>query len=860
MRYTLKDYQDEAVVNVLGHLARARNDWHQWQSPVAFSLTATTGAGKTVMAAAVIEALFDGNADFDFEADPGAVVLWFTDDPSLNEQTRFRLLDAGDRIAHSRLMVIENTFNQEKLEPGNVYFLNAQKLGKQSLLVRGASENSHDGSQYGLRMPDARAFTMWTTLANTIADEKLTLYLILDEAHRGMKRRSTSDRDEKATIVQRLVNGASGVPPVPIVWGISATIDRFNEAMETAENRTTYPAVTVAPARVQESGLLKDDIRLEFPTETGQFDTVLLGRATRKAKQATELWRDYAEREGAIGDEVVPLLVVQVPNTPSDELLRSAVTTIREHWPELESDAMANVFGDHKSFESGGVTVEYVGPETVQDRTHIRVLFAKDAISTGWDCPRAEVLVSFRPARDDTHITQLLGRMVRTPLARRVPGNDLLNSVECVLPHFDRNTAAKVAKAMVDDREHDRDGTGGGDGRRVLLAPVDMYVNVAIHQAVWDAFDTLPSQTLPRKTARPVGRLMSLAHALSRDGLRADARKDAYGKLFAKLDGLLTQHKEKVAGASKGILEVEGETLVVRVVGGEVRERQAFVEAADEQSVEADFKAARPTLTADLARQYAGYLASEDEDDDGLFDAHVKVAALAQINGVADELDGEASKLGAQWLSEYRVAIKELSDERRAVYDDIRGMSSEPQVTEIQRPRVRTEATEDADGYKVETRTGHLMSDADGNFPIGSLNQWEIEVLDKEMGRSGFQAWYRNPSRPSGDALAIAYKNAQGHWRRMCPDFVFFHGDSQNVKVSIVDPHGHHLADALPKLRGLAEFAATHGKGIHRIESVAQVNDGALRGVDLTEPETREAIARAEDIQALYLGQHANDY
>ena len=860
MRYTLKDYQDEAVASVLGHLARARSDWHQWQSPVAFSLTATTGAGKTIMAAAVIEALFDGNAEFDFEADPGAVVLWFTDDPSLNEQTRFRLMDAADRIAHSRLVVIENTFNQEKLEPGNVYFLNSQKLGKQSLLVRGAPENARDGGQYDLRMPDARAFTMWDTLANTIADGHLTLYLILDEAHRGMKRRSASDRNEKATIVQRLVNGTNDVPPVPVVWGISATIDRFNEAMETAENRTTYPHVTVAPARVQESGLLKDDIRLEFPAETGRFDTVLLGRATRKVRQATDLWRDYAKGEGATVDEVVPLLVVQVPNTPSDELLLSAVTTIREHWPELESDAVANVFGDHKSFELGGVAVPYVGPETVQDRSHIRVLFAKDAISTGWDCPRAEVLVSFRPARDDTHITQLLGRMVRTPLARRVPGNDLLNSVECVLPHFDRNTAAKVAKAMVDNREYDKDGTGGGDGRRVLLAPTDMVVNQAIHPAVWEAFDTLPSQTLPRKAARPVRRLMALAQALSRDGLRADARKDAYRKIFGKLDGLVAQNKEEVAEASKGILEVEGETLVVRVVGGELRERQAFVEAADEQSVEADFKAAGRTLTADLTRQYADYLTSEDEDDDGLFDAHVKVAALAQVDGVSDELDREADRLGTKWFSEYRVAIKELSDERRAVYDDIRGMSSEPQVTDIQRPRVRTEATEDADGYKVETRPGHLMSDADGNFPVGSLNQWEIGVLDKEMGRSGFQAWYRNPSRPSGDALAIAYKNAQGQWRRMCPDFVFFHGDSESVSISIVDPHGHHLADALPKLRGLAKFAASHGQSFHRIESIAQVNDGRLRVLDLTESNIREAIATAEDLQTLYLGTHGSDY
>ena len=860
MRYALKDYQDDAVADVLNRLTTARENWHRYNYPGAFSLTATTGAGKTVMAAAVIEALFDGNPDYEFESDPGAVVLWFTDDPSLNEQTRFRLLDAADRISHSRLVVIENTFNQEKLEPRKVYFLNAQKLGKKSLLVRGAPDSSQEKAQYGLRMPDARAFTMWDTLANTIGDEHLTLYVILDEAHRGMKRRSTNDRTEKATIVQRLINGANGVPPVPIVWGISATIDRFNDAMQNAENRTTYPPVTVAPARVQESGLLKDDIRLEFPAETGRFDRVLLGRATRKAKEATELWSAYAEREGASADAVVPLLVVQVPNKPSDTLLLSALNTIRVNWSELEPDAMAHVFGEHAPIELGGFFVPHVPPETVQDRTHIRVLFAKDAISTGWDCPRAEVLVSFRPANDETHITQLLGRMVRTPLARRVPGNDLLNSVECVLPHFDRRTAARVAKAMLDDREHDEDGTGGGDGRRVLFAPVDMEVNEALPQVVWDAFGALPSQTLPRKAARPVRRLLALADGLSRHGLKADARKDAYQKLSAKLDGLLAQHKEQVAAASKGILEVEGETLVIRVVGGEVRERQAFVEAADEQSVEADFRAAGRTLTADLTRKYAGHLASEDEEDDGLFDAHVKVAALAQVDGVSEELDREADRLGTKWLGEYRVAIKGMSDDRRAVYDEIKGMSAEPQVIEIQQPRIRTEETETADGNKLDTRTGHLMSDSNGNFPIGSLNQWEIGVLDREMSRSGFQAWYRNPPRPSGDALAIAYQNPQGHWCRMCPDFVFFHGDSQNMKVAIVDPHGHHLADSLPKLRGLAKFAATHGDSFHRIESVAQVKDGTLRVLDLTHPDIRKAIEESEDTEALYLSGCANDY
>lgn len=812
------------------------------------------------MAAAVIEALFDGNPDYNFDADPGAVVLWCTDDPSLNEQTRFRLLEAADRIVRSRLEVIENTFNQEKLEPGKVYFLNVQKLGKNSLLVRGAQESAHETGSLILPMPDARAFTMWDTLANTIADERLTLYLILDEAHRGMKVPNKGDRDEKATIVQRLVNGANEVPPVPIVWGISATVERFNEAMARAENRISYPSVLVDPTRVQDSGLLKDDIRLEFPAEAGRFDTVLLGRAARKARQTTELWRAYAEREGTATEVVVPLLVVQVPNKPSDDLLQLALSTVMEAWPELEPDAVAHVFGDHAPVEVGGFRVPYVGPETVQDRTHIRVLFAKDAISTGWDCPRAEVLVSFRPAKDNTHITQLLGRMVRTPLARRVPGNDLLNSVECVLPHFDRATAARVARMMLSDREFDEDGTGGGDGRRVLLAPADMDVNPAITEVVWEAFDALPSQTLPRKAARPVRRLLALAQALSRDGLKADARKNAYRRMFAKLDGLLAQHKEKVADASKGILQVEGETLVVRIVGGEVRERKQFVEAADELSVDADFKAACRVLTADLARKYADHLAKEAEGDDGLFDAHVMVAALARVEEMSDEFDQEADRLAKNWFGKYRVAIKGLSDERRTVYDEIKGMSPEAQVTEIKRPRIRTEETENADGSKLETRTGHLMSDPDGDFPTGSLNQWEIEVLDREMSRPGFQAWYRNPSRPSGDALTVVYQNTQGRWCRMCPDFVFFHGDRQSVKVSIVDPHGHHLADALPKLRGLAEFAATHGEPFHRIESVARVNDDALRVLDLTDPETRKAITVAEDIQALYLSGAASDY
>ena len=79
----------------------------------------------------------------------------------------------------------------------------------------------------------------------------------------------------------------------------------------------------------------------------------------------------------------------------------------------------------------------------------------------------------------------------------------------------------------------------------------------------------------------------------------------------------------------------------------------------------------------------------------------------------------------------------------------------------------------------------------------------------------------------------------------MCPDFLFL--------------HGHHLADALAKLRGRAEFASAHGESFHRVESVAQMKDGTLRVLDLTDPHIRETIKEAEDTQALYLDLRAND-
>ena len=64
-----------------------------------------------------------------------------------------------------------------------------------------------------------------------------------------------------------------------------------------------------------------------------------------------------------------------------------------------------------------------------QQDMRLRVVLFKLSLNTGWDCPRAEVMMSFRAAADATYIAQLVGRMVRTPLARRIVDVESLNTV-----------------------------------------------------------------------------------------------------------------------------------------------------------------------------------------------------------------------------------------------------------------------------------------------------------------------------------------------------------------------------------------------------------------------------------------------
>jgi type III restriction enzyme len=124
--------------------------------------------------------------------------------------------------------------------------------------------------------------------------------------------------------------------------------------------------------------------------------------------------------------------------------------------------------------------LRYISPADIQDDETLRVVFFKLSLNTGWDCPRAEVIMSFRRALDYTRIAQLVGRLVRTPLARSIPSNDFLNGVSLYLPHYDTKalrtvidylskpeTGLAVAPEFIEGDEFGRVAARRGQGRAV---------------------------------------------------------------------------------------------------------------------------------------------------------------------------------------------------------------------------------------------------------------------------------------------------------------------------------------------------------------------------------------------------------
>ncbi len=402
-------------------------------------------------------------------------------------------------------------------------------------------------------------------------------------------------------------------------------------------------------------------------------------------------------------------------------------------------------------------------------------------------------------------------------------------------------------------------------GRRVLINPREMKPNPAIPEDVWQKLLSLPSQSLPKRQARPVKRLTALAHELAVGALLADAGKNAHTEMHKVLDGAQVRYAEEIKKARDAMLTVEGKT-VKADVETKAMSFNDFVEAADYAIIEDAYKRATRVISPDLGKTYSEHLASKAPGDEGpedaLIEAHTTVAAMGLVPDIQGDLEAAAEKLSNQWLIQYRVPIKSLSDERQEVYRQIREMSADPLDVDLARPHMWLQPTtaREADGTQIVLPRfeKHLLCDEDGLFPE-SINSWEQRVLSVELGRKDTIGWYRNPSRASQDSLGVTYEDGSDT-KIVRPDFIFFAElPDGTIAADIVDPHGAQFSDALPKLKGLASYAEANGRIYRRVDAVAQI-DGAYRVLDLTEASVRAAVGSAETVVELYRSEAAFDY
>lgn len=433
MKAELFPFQQKALRDLRVKTAEALGSYNRTHAPQVVSFTAPTGAGKTIIMASLIEDIFFG--DESHADQPEAIFLWLSDSPQLNEQSKLKIDGKADRIRLNQTVTItENSFDQEYFDDGHIYFLNTQKLSKTSNLTKSGDRN----------------YTIWETLANTARDKSDRFYIIIDEAHRGMQGKEAG---RATTIMQKFIKGsdAEGLPPMPVVIGMSATSERFNKLVEGTAS-TIHKSVVTAD-EVRASGLLKDRIIIVYPEENAHNkDMAILQAAADDWKNKWDHWFQYCQEQHYA--HVYPILVVQVLNGTgskiSDTDLNDCLQKIeRRTGFRFEEGQVVHTFGQTASnITVNGLSVRYEEPSRIADDRNIRVVFFKENLSTGWDCPRAETMMSFRHANDATYIAQLLGRMVRTPMQSHILVDDALNDVHLYLPYFDASTVKSVVTEL----------------------------------------------------------------------------------------------------------------------------------------------------------------------------------------------------------------------------------------------------------------------------------------------------------------------------------------------------------------------------------------------------------------------------
>lgn len=830
MRFTLLPFQETTVGELVSEIRYSMDEVERGGRDQAVVLVAPTGAGKTVMAAAALENLFFGDGQ-SVGVDEELTVVWFSDLPNVNAQTMKKIETASERFT-GRLNLIDNDFRGAELTAGNIYFLNAQKLAATANLVSPG---------------DDRDASIWEIFTRTIQRDPAKFVLIIDEAHRGM--RSGTSNDEANSIVQRFVLGFSDMPKVPVIVGISATPERFDAVL--ASTSRTRRQATSPVEDVRASGLLKDRIVVWRPEHGLQHsELTLLQRAAQSLLDFQVRWARHTTRHGT--RPVHPVMIVQVEDKTAAAItatdLEQAIEAIEEVTGPLSPDAYAHSFGDAPAGISlKSRRVRYLRPAEIDADPEVVVVFFKTSLSTGWDCPRAEVIMSFRGAQDPTAITQLVGRLVRTPLAKRIESDDSLNSVALYLPKYDRGALQRIIAKL---RAGDPDTIPAVD-----VEEGDAHVacdrDEGAYSQIQESVKRIVSYVVPRaRRLPPVLRLEALAGVLSDTGIL----EDAPDQIDDRLVDLLWQRLETRRGEAefeemvKRSREVGLDATTLSYLTGEIETQRLRVESTSRSLERLYDQVGRKTGAALHDKLWRRIRQNGVADGDN---ARLYVIATLGDTQTQRALNAEATQLFDDWMTENEDTFDTLNDDERREIDDLREHADDPSKTRLALPdsiRARRDA-------RSVDWPHHLYVDADDQYP-DRLNRWESDAIEAELARpDALVCWLRNRARGRA-SIAIPYTKSNGEVAPMYPDFLVFHRTGDRVTVDIVDPHGLHLEDAPAKARALAEYAQKHGSAFGRILMMVYDQDADRRVIlDLRKIQIRNqvrTVTTAAHLQSLF--------
>jgi len=795
MRVNLFSFQEKALGDLHESIQDAHNEWRE-EKPQIISFNAPTGSGKTIIMTALFEEILRGYIGVD--AEPDSIFVWLSDMPELNEQTRMKIESKSDKIRTQDIYIVDSHFDKEYFSPGCIYFLNTQKLGTDKLLTQ-------EGDQ--------RTYTIWETLANTSKRQPKSLYIVIDEAHRGTA--SQYAERQAQSIMQKFILGSSddGMPIMPLVIGMTATPQRFLN-MVSNKTKATIRNVSVSVADVRESGLLKEKVVIHYPKQAISADETMFKASVDNWKKKSEMWKSYCEREN-ITKPVRPILVVQVEDGAFQNISRTDIgSCIRELKDSLgynlKAGEVVHTFDTHDKIVIDGVTIHWIEASNIEDDPNVLVVFFKMSLSTGWDCPRAETMMSFRRASDETYIAQLLGRMIRTPLARRVEAYDELNNVSLFLPNFDEGTVRRVEQALQENEAtHITEICSSRElvdlQRNPLFADVFQEMNLVTYR-----IDTTRKQPAIR-------RLMALARAVSQFGIDKNVLMATKIELFDEFSKVLSHLKDsgKYNDVYKAVTGFELRTLTIEY-GSENEGIVKSTKTVDIASNDLDklFERAGKVLGDGLHMDYWTLQVSIRKLVYTDREPKIEIIVLTNDVEAMKHLEKYADNQFKTMFDKYRPKFKDINEKRMDVFNKLAMSSSDPISQNWVLPlEINISVSDEAQEYE-----NHLYIPSDGTAFKTILNNWERDLLLEEMKRADFIAWFRNLPQKKW-SLEIPYE-VSGEWTSMFPDLLVVRKCENRYMFDILEPHDSSRKDNYPKAVGLAKFSDKHGGDFGRIQLI----------------------------------------